>query len=150
MDRLMPKESSRVDGNEHDGSLHDAKTRIEIPDCDGQPSVGQHAQFKWIVTIKAGLETLFRYNPDVFVVGDLLWYAEEGKPKVRTAPDAMVAFGRPKGNRGSYKQWVEGGIPRRSFSTCSLPATGTSTLSVSPDLRAIRRRGVLCSNPDNG
>jgi Uma2 family endonuclease len=67
-------------------------------------------QFKWIVLIKEGLETLFRDNPNVFVAGDLLWYPEEGKPKVRQAPDAMVAIGRPKGYRGSYKQWEEGGI----------------------------------------
>jgi hypothetical protein len=26
------------------------------------------------------------------------------------APDVMVAIGRPKGRRGSYKQWEEGGI----------------------------------------
>jgi Uma2 family endonuclease len=26
------------------------------------------------------------------------------------APDAMVAFGRPKGHRGSYMQWRGGGI----------------------------------------
>jgi hypothetical protein len=46
----------------------------------------------------------------VFVAGDLLWYAVEGDPTVRTAPDVMVAFGRPKGDRGSYKQWLEGGV----------------------------------------
>ncbi len=33
-----------------------------------------------------------------------------GKPKIRGASDVLVAFGRPKGLRGSYKQWVEGGI----------------------------------------
>ena len=67
-------------------------------------------QFQWIVTIKENLEVLFRDRPDVFVAGDLLWYPVEGDPKIRTAPDAMVAFGRPKGYRGSYRQWEEGGI----------------------------------------
>src|SRR5208283_4714448 len=86
------------------------RPEIEYPDCDGQPMSDNTLQFKWIVTIKEGLEALFRNNPDVFVAGDLLWYAEEGKPKIRTAPDAMVAFGRPKGYRGSYKQWEEDGI----------------------------------------
>src|SRR5262249_7590448 len=28
----------------------------------------------------------------------------------RQAPDVYVAFGRPKGDRGSYKVWEEGGI----------------------------------------
>ena len=53
---------------------------------------------------------LFLDNPDVFVAGDLLWYPIEGDNKTRTAPDALVAFGRPKGDRGSYLQWREGGI----------------------------------------
>ena len=53
---------------------------------------------------------MFAHDPNVFVAGDLLWYPVEGKPKIRTAPDVLVAFGRPKGRRGSYKQWEEGGI----------------------------------------
>jgi Uma2 family endonuclease len=67
-------------------------------------------QFRWIVTIKEGLEWVFRERPDVFVAGDLLWYPVEGRPEICIAPDAMVAFGRPKGDRGSYKQWEEGAI----------------------------------------
>jgi Uma2 family endonuclease len=86
------------------------RTAIEYPDSDGQPMSDNTLQFKWIVTIKEGLEALLRDAPDVFVAGDLLWYPEEGKPKTRTAPDVMVAFGRPKGYRGSYKQWEEGDV----------------------------------------
>jgi Uma2 family endonuclease len=67
-------------------------------------------QFRWIVTIKEGLDRLYHDRPDVFVAGDLLWYPVEGKPGICQAPDALVAFGRPKGDRGSYKQWEEGGI----------------------------------------
>jgi hypothetical protein len=48
--------------------------------------------------------------PD-FVAGDLLWYPVKGNPRVRIAPDVMVALGRPKGYRGSYRQWEEDGIP---------------------------------------
>ena len=29
---------------------------------------------------------------------------------MRLAPDVMVAFGRPKGDRGSHRQWVEGNV----------------------------------------
>jgi Uma2 family endonuclease len=67
-------------------------------------------QYKWIVVIREGLEAQFRDDPDVYVEANLLWYAVEGKPKIRGAPDVLVAFGRPKGIRGSYKQWQEGGI----------------------------------------
>jgi len=68
-------------------------------------------QFRWIVTIQGGLDALFRDDPDVFVAGDLLWYPVRGDNTIRTAPDAMVIFGRPKGERGSYMQWREGDIP---------------------------------------
>ncbi len=83
---------------------------IVYPDCDGLPMSDNTLQFKWIVVIKEGIEALRRHNPEVFVAGDLLWYPVQGNPKIRTAPDTMVAFGRPKGYRGSYKQWEEGGI----------------------------------------
>ena len=46
----------------------------------------------------------------MFVAGDLFWYPVEGAPGNRFAPDALVAFGRPKGHRGSYRQWEEGGV----------------------------------------
>jgi len=80
------------------------------PDSDGQPMADNTLQFKWIVLVKEGLEDVFRDDPNVFVAGDLLWYAQEGDPTIRVAPDAMVVFGRPKGHRGSYKQWEEDGI----------------------------------------
>ncbi|MEC4895029.1 MAG: Uma2 family endonuclease [Oscillatoria sp. PMC 1051.18] len=83
---------------------------IIYPDSDGQPMADNTKQFRWIVVIKENLELLFADNPDVFVAGDLLWYPVEGDNKIRTAPDAMVVFGRPKGDRGSYKQWEEDNI----------------------------------------
>jgi Uma2 family endonuclease len=83
---------------------------IIYPDSDGQPMADNTKQFNWIVRIKENLEILFANNPEVFVAGDLLWYPVEGSNTIRRAPDAMVAFGRPKGDRGSYKQWEEGGI----------------------------------------
>ena len=67
-------------------------------------------QFRWIVTIQGNLDAMYATVPDVFVAGDLLWYPVEGNNKIRVAPDAMVVFGRPKGDRGSYRQWEEDGI----------------------------------------
>ncbi|NJO04801.1 MAG: Uma2 family endonuclease, partial [Chloroflexaceae bacterium] len=83
---------------------------IIYPDSDGQPMAENTEQFQWIVLIKENLEALFGDDADVFVAGDLLWYPVERRPDIRRAPDAMVAFGRPKGRRGSYRQWEEGGI----------------------------------------
>jgi Uma2 family endonuclease len=82
-------------------------TDIIYPDSDGQPMADNTKQFRWIVVIKENLDLLFADNPDVFVAGDLLWYPVEGNNRIRRAPDAMVVFGRPKGDRGSYKQWEE-------------------------------------------
>jgi Uma2 family endonuclease len=86
------------------------RSTIIYPDSDGQPMADNTLQFRWIVTIEGGLEAIFRNDPNVFVAGDFLWYPVEGKPTIRIAPDAMVVFGRPKGDRGSYRQWEEDGI----------------------------------------
>lgn len=80
------------------------------PERDGQPMADNTKQFRWIVTIKEGLEWLFKNDPNVFVAGDLLWYPQEGNNVIRAAPDAMVVFGRPKNDRGSYQQWKEDNI----------------------------------------
>ena len=85
-------------------------TEIIYPESDGQPMADNTKQFRWIVTIKENLEILFADQPDVFVAGDLLWYPVQGNNRLRQAPDAMVVFGRPKGDRGSYQQWKENNI----------------------------------------
>ncbi|MEZ2237486.1 MAG: Uma2 family endonuclease [Microcoleus sp.] len=84
--------------------------KVLYPDSDGQPMSDNTLQFAWIVKLKEGCEALFKDNPTVFVAGDLLWYPVEGDNKTRRAPDAMVVFGRPKGYRGSYQQWLEDNI----------------------------------------
>ena len=68
-------------------------------------------QYDWLVKIKENLEILFADRPDVFVAGDLLWYpVPDRRMAGPIAPDVLVAFGRPKGRRGSYKQWEENGV----------------------------------------
>ena len=83
---------------------------IRYPDSDGKPMADNTLQFRWIVKLEGGLDVLFTEDPNVFVAGDLLWYPVMGSPEIRQAPDAMVVFGRPKGDRGSYKQWEEDNI----------------------------------------
>jgi Uma2 family endonuclease len=68
-------------------------------------------QYRWIVMIKENLEIFLALTLDVFIAGDLLWYPIEGDNGTCLAPDVMVVFGRPKGDRGSYKQWQEQNIP---------------------------------------
>ena len=87
------------------------KPEIIYPDSDGEPMSDNTQQFELIVWIKENLELLFASNNSVFVAGDLLWYPVEGNNLLRQSPDVMVAFGRPKGYRGSYQQWLEDNIP---------------------------------------
>ena len=91
--------------------LLEPKAEIIYPESDGEPIADNTKQFEWITTIKGGLDALFADDPNVFVAGDLFWYPVEGDPATRVAPDVLVAFGRPKGHRGSYQQWLEGDIP---------------------------------------
>ena len=80
---------------------------IRYPDSDGLPMSDNTLQFDWIGRMKNGFASAC---PDAFVGGDLLWYFREGDPTARIAPDVLVAFGRPRGDRGSYMQWREGGV----------------------------------------
>jgi Uma2 family endonuclease len=129
----------------------DPPRAIEYPDDDGEPMSDNTWQFEWIVTIEGGLEALYRDDPNVFVAGNLLWYAVEGKSKIRTAPDILVAYGRPKGRRGSYKQWEEGGIaPQVVFEILS---PGNRFGKMLRKFQFYRRHGVeeyYIYNPDDG
>jgi Uma2 family endonuclease len=111
------------------------------PDSDGQPMSDNTKQFRWIVVFKENLEILFADRSDVFVAGDLLWYAVEGRPDIRVAPDTMVVLGRAKGDRGSYKQWQEDNIaPQVVFEILS---PGNTVLEMSRKLLFYQRYGVL-------
>lgn len=124
---------------------------IIYPESDGKPMADNTKQFRYIVTIQGGLAALFADDPNVFVAGDLLWYPVEGKNTLRVAPDVMVAFGRPKGDRGAYLQWREGSIaPQVVFEILSPGNTG---LEMSRKLQFYDRYGVeeyYLYDPDHG
>jgi Uma2 family endonuclease len=101
-------------------------TEVIYPDSDGQPMADNTRQFRYIVTIQGGVAAMFADRPDVFVAGDLLWYPVEGDNTIRAAPDTMVVFGRPPGDRGSYMQWREEGLaPQVTFEVLSPGNTRT-------------------------
>jgi Uma2 family endonuclease len=86
------------------------KPDIEYPSTDGEPMAQNTKQYRYITTIQGGLAAMFRNRDDVFVASDLFWYPIEGDNTTRAAPDVMVVFGRPKGDRDSYRQWEEDNI----------------------------------------
>jgi len=116
------------------------KPTIIYPDSDGQPMSDNTEQFRWIVVIKENLEILFANDPNVFVAGDLLWYPIEENNKIRQAPDVMVAFGRQKGKRGSYRQWQEDNIPPQVVFEILSP--GNTVKEMSRKLLFYQRHGV--------
>ena len=80
--------------------------------CDGKPMSDNTEQYRWIVIIKENLEILFAAVADVFISGDLFWSPVKEKINtIKTAPDVMVVFGRPRGKRLSYIQHEEDNIP---------------------------------------
>ncbi len=84
---------------------------IFYPESDGEPMSENTRQFRWILVLAGNLAILFHDHELVFVCGNQFWYPLEGEPDIRQAPDVYVVFGRPKGDRPSYKQWEEDGIP---------------------------------------
>jgi Uma2 family endonuclease len=84
---------------------------INYPDSDGKPMADNTKQFRWIVVLADNLQALFRDRQDVFVCGNQFWYPVEGENTICTAPDVYAVFGRPKGDRLSYKQWEEDNVP---------------------------------------
>ncbi|MEH2294144.1 Uma2 family endonuclease [Nostoc sp.] len=115
-------------------------SEVIYPESDGQPMADNTKQFRWIVTIKENLEILFASQSDVFIAGDLLWYPVEGNPNIKKAPDTLVVFGRPKGDRGSYKQWEEENIPPQVVFEILSP--GNTTKEMANKLLFYQRYGV--------
>jgi Uma2 family endonuclease len=92
-------------------STQNLAPEIIYPESDGKPMASNTTHLEWIVILKENLTWLFANDPNVLVAADLFWYPVEGRNKIVVAPDVMVALDRPKGHRGSYQQWQEGGLP---------------------------------------
>jgi Uma2 family endonuclease len=84
---------------------------VDYPEDDGEPMAENTKQFCWIVVLYGNIAGLFQDRSDVFVGGNLLWYPVEGHPEIRYAPDVLVVFGRPKGHRSSWLEWLEDHVP---------------------------------------
>jgi len=105
------------------------------PESDGKPLSDNTVQFRLITTIQGGIDALFADDPNIFVAGDLLWYPVEAVESIEgvaksQAPDVMVVFGRPKGDRRSYKQFQEENIaPQVVFEILSKSNTKAEMLA---------------------
>lgn len=86
----------------------------------GKTMANNTIQHRWIVEIRQNLDWLFAEDPNVFVAENLLWYPVSGRSAIVNAPDVMIVFGRPKGERRSYQQYQEAEIsPQVVFTVVS-------------------------------
>jgi Uma2 family endonuclease len=84
---------------------------VHYPESAGIPIADNGIQFVWIVVLYGNLASLFRDNENVFVAGNQNWFPVKGADKLYKAPDVYVVFGRPKGHRTSWMQWLEDDTP---------------------------------------
>lgn len=84
---------------------------IDYPDSDGLPMAESESQFWPILYVGAALDWYFRARNDVYGVGNLLLYYQEGDPGKSVSPDLMVVIGAPKHVRSSYRLWEEPKAP---------------------------------------
>ena len=69
------------------------------------------SQFWPILYVGAALDRYYQARDDVYVVGNLLLYYQEGDPGKSVSPDLMVVLGAPKHIRSSYRLWEEPKAP---------------------------------------
>jgi Uma2 family endonuclease len=80
---------------------------VHYPETDGEPMAETDTHRNLILSIIKCLELFFANREDVYVTGNIMFYYVEGEPEESVAPDVMVFFGVPKGERTSYKTWEE-------------------------------------------
>ena len=81
------------------------------PESDGKPMAETERHFRELLKNFNRIENHFAHIPDVYVLGDMMMYYEEGNPRKSISPDIFVAFGIGKKERRIYKIWEEGKPP---------------------------------------
>ena len=81
------------------------------PESDGKPMAETERHFRELLKNFNRIENHFAHLPDVYVLGDMMMYYEEGNSRKSISPDIFVAFGIGKKERRIYKIWEEGKPP---------------------------------------
>ena len=84
---------------------------IDYPDSDGLPMAENESQFWPILYVGSALDRYYQNRDDVYVVGNLLLYYQQGDRSKSVSPDLMVVFGASKHVRSSYRLWEEPKAP---------------------------------------
>ena len=91
------------------------RLQIEYPESDGKRMAETPAHRKAMTDTIEMLTDFFRDAPNVYVSGNMMMYYEEGDPTASVSPDVFVVKGVPKGERRTYKLWVEKRPPNVVF-----------------------------------
>jgi Uma2 family endonuclease len=85
----------------------------------------------WLI---ATLRQYYQNQPDVYVIGNMFLYWEEGHPEARKAPDVMVIKSvEPREYRDNFKIWEERATPSVIFEITS-PGTADEDLQTKMEL----------------
>ncbi len=101
-------------------------SQVYYPESDGKPMGETDDHRKEMIRHIEMLEDYYR-GQKVYVSGNLLVYYVQGDPRTFVVPDAFVAKGIPRGNRRTYKVWVEGKTPDVIIETTSRKTRRTDT-----------------------
>ena len=88
-----------------------APPAVEYPCSDGQPMAETEFQLIPLINAISALRAHFASREDVYVIGNMFLYYQEGNPRAVVAPDLFVVVGVPKHKRHTYKLWEESKAP---------------------------------------
>jgi Uma2 family endonuclease len=86
--------------------------QVIYPDGDGKPMAETAVHVLVMLALIGTLRAYFRHRRDVYVIGNIFLYYEEGNPSSKRSPDVMVIKGvDPDKERRSFKTWEERAVP---------------------------------------
>jgi Uma2 family endonuclease len=93
---------------------------VHYPDGDGKPMAETGIHVLLMLNLIGSLRAFFHRRTDVYVIGNMFLYYEEGNPAARRSPDVMVVKGVDGTyQRRSFKTWVERAVPSVIFELTS-------------------------------
>jgi len=131
-----------------DVALQELADEKLYPSSDGKP-MGEtdfHV-LAWVQLLDA-LHDLTQDIERVHVAGNMFIYYEEGNPKARKAPDAMVTFGVERRLRRSFKTWVEKKVPNTAFEIVSRKTKKVDVTDKPPLYAAIGIKEYFLFDPE--
>lgn len=90
---------------------------VYYPESDGKPMAETDVHITLIATLLTTLRTFYA-EQNVYVVGDIMFYYEEGNPRKSIAPDVLVVRSVEKYPRRVFKLWEES-VPEVVFEISS-------------------------------